>query len=258
MRTNHVKAALKNGEAVYGCWLGIPSPFTTRLIARQGYGWLMIDTEHAPIDFSMMVQMIGVIADANGPAPFVRVAINSVENIKRALDGGAWGVLVPMVNTRAEAEAVVAACKYPPQGARSIGGVFAPLSFGTNRPEYAAAANDEIMVMVQIESAEAVENCEEILATPGLDLAFIGPNDLHASLGVAPRSESNEPVFLAALEKVKAAAARYHIPLGIWASDGSAALIRAQEGFQMITATNDFAALQQGLDINLKATRANP
>lgn len=257
MRTNHVKAALQRGETVFGAWLGLPSPFSVRLIARMNFDWLMIDTEHAAIDVNLMAQMVGVVADANGPAPLVRVPSNSVENIKRVLDSGAWGVLVPMVNSRAEAEAVVAACKYPPEGARSIGGAFAPLGFGTtNRVEYANQANREILVGVQLESREALENCEDIISVPGIDLAFVGPNDMHASLGLTPRNESEDPVFRSALERIKEVAASYKIPLGMFASDGAAALARAREGFQFISVTTDLGSLQQGLEANLKAARA--
>ncbi len=257
MRTNHVKAALARGEATFGAWIGLPSPFSLRLIAHLGFDWLMIDTEHSPIDVNLMAQMVGVVADANGPAPLVRVASNTVENIKRALDSGAWGILAPMINNAEEAAGVVAACKYPPEGVRSIGGAFAPLGFGTmRRAEYGEFANREILVAIQIESKEGLENCEDIMGVPGLDLVFIGPNDLHASLGLTPRVESQDPVFLAALERVKAAASQHNMPLGIFASDGQSAQARAREGFRFMNVTTDIAALQQGLELNLNAARS--
>ncbi|HEX2909605.1 MAG TPA: aldolase/citrate lyase family protein [Chloroflexia bacterium] len=255
MRTNHIKAALARGETVFGAWLSLPSVFTTRLIARHGFDWLMVDMEHGPIDFTIMAQMVGVIADSGGPAPFVRVPSNSVENIKRVLDSGAWGVLVPMVNSRAEAEAVVMASKYPPQGGRSLGGPFGPLGFGTTRPAYAEKANDEIMVCIQIESAEAVENCEEIISTPGIDVAFIGPNDLSASLGLVPSSENSDPVFIKAVDRIKEAATRHNVPLGMFSTNGEAARIRAQEGFRFISAITDAGALETGLRANLDTAR---
>src|SRR5689334_2034496 len=124
MRTNHVKAALAKGESAYGIWTGMPSALIARLEARAGYDWMMVDMEHSPLNFTLMAEMVGVIADSNGPAPFVRVPSFSVENTKRVLDSGAWGVLCPMINTVAEAEAIVSSCKYPPEGTRSIGGMF--------------------------------------------------------------------------------------------------------------------------------------
>lgn len=254
MKTNHIKVALQRGEAVFGAWLGLPSPFSARLIARQGFDWLVIDTEHAPIDITLTVQMVGAIADAGG-VPIVRVASNTVENIKRALDSGAWGVVVPMVNTKEEAEAVVRACKYPPEGERSIGGAFAGLSFNANRADYYTQSNREILVIIQLESKQAVDNCEEILSVPGIDVAFVGPNDLHASLGLLPRSESAEPVFNAALEQIKAVARSKNVPLGIFSTNGEAAASRAQEGFQFISTTTDIQSLEQGLARNLNSAR---
>lgn len=254
MKANHLKAALQRGEAVFGAWLSLPSIFTARLVAKQGFDWAVVDTEHAPIDLEKMTEMVAVIAEAGG-VPFVRVAFNTVENIKRALDSGAWGIIVPMVNSRAEAEAVVKAAKYPPEGERSIGGAFAALGFGASKSDYYTQANREIIIAIQLESKTAVDKCEEILSVPGIDIAFIGPNDLHASLGLMPRSESNEPAFLAALARIKEVAQQKKIALGIFASHGQAAAERVQEGFQFVNATGDLAALEQGLTQNLKAAR---
>jgi 4-hydroxy-2-oxoheptanedioate aldolase len=254
MKTNHVKAAMQRGEATFGVWLGIPSVFTARLLARSSYDWLVVDTEHAPTDVTVMSQMVGTIADAGG-VPVVRIAANTVENIKRALDSGTWGLVVPMVNTKEEAVAAIQAAKYPPVGERSIGGAYAAMGFGTSRAEYYNRANDEILVILQIESKQAVENCEEIMDVPGIDVIFIGPNDLHASLGLQPRSESDEPIFNAALDKVKAAARARNIPLGIYASNGQAAAARAAEGFQFISAISDIAALETGITLHLQAAK---
>jgi len=255
MKTNHVKVALERGEISWGSWLGLPSALVARLTARAGFDWLMVDMEHSPINFTMMCEIVGVIADANGPAPFVRVPSNTVENIKRVLDSGAWGILCPMVNSVAEAEMIVSACKYPPEGTRSIGGMYAPLSFEATRPEYMSRANQDIVVAVQIESRAGLENVDKILAVPGVDMAFIGPNDLHASLGMTPTFESNEPVFIEAVETIKAAAARNKVAMGILCSNGAAAHQKAQEGFHFIGITSDNSALLYGLAQNLKAAR---
>ncbi|NWJ94721.1 MAG: 2-dehydro-3-deoxyglucarate aldolase [Chloroflexi bacterium] len=255
MRTNHIKAALAKGETVFGAWVGLPNPLILRLTARVGFDWLMVDMEHSPINFTLMTEMVGVIADAHGPAPFVRVPSFSVENIKRVLDSGAWGVLIPMVNSVTEAEQIVSACKYPPDGTRSIGGAYGPLAFDTVRSEYAAKANQEVMVAIQIESKLGLENVDAIMSVPGIDLVFIGPNDLHASLGLLPSLESTEPIFLKALETIKTAAARHHIPVGILASSGDAARQRAREGFRFVGASSDAGALLTGLTQDLRAAR---
>src|SRR2546430_6815732 len=142
----------------------------------------------------LMADLIPPIAEPGPCPPFVRIPANSVEWFKWALDAGAWGVVVPMINTREEALRVVEYAKYPPPGNRSIGGAFGPYGFGiTDKSDYAQAANDEIIVTIQIESKQALENLDDILSVPGIDVAFVGPNDLHAQLGLTPSSEGAEP-----------------------------------------------------------------
>jgi 4-hydroxy-2-oxoheptanedioate aldolase len=255
MRTNHVKAKLKRGEPSFGAWLSMPTVYSARVLSRVGYDWINIDGEHSAQNPTLVGEMVSEIAQAGVSAPLVRLPWNRVEYFKWALDAGAWGVIVPMIESREEAEQAVSWCKYPPQGTRSIGGYFAPLGFGaSSRAEYGSAVNDEILVVLQIESAKGLENVEEILSVPGVDVAFIGPNDLHAQLGLPPSNEGNEPEFEAALEKVKAAARRYNVAMGMFSSDGQAAAKRAREGFHMISATSDVQSLLWGANRNLRDT----
>ncbi len=257
MRVNHVKELLKRGEPALGAWLNIPSTSTARIMARQGFDWLLIDMEHTAHNPSIVGDMIATIADAGTCAPFVRIPYNSVEWYKWALDAGAWGVLTPMMNTREEAQRTVSWMKYPPLGTRSIGGVFAPYGFGTtDRSAYLQGANDEILVIVQIESAQGMENLDEILSVPGIDVAFVGPNDLHASLGLAPTLYSTQPVFLNALDRIKALAKQHHVATGIMSSDGPASAERVRDGFQMITVTTDISSMVAAANQNLQKARA--
>ena len=254
MRTNNVKAKLQQGEVSPGAWLSLANISTARMMARVGFDWLTVDCEHTAQHPEMMAAMVATIADSQICAPLVRVPTNSVEWFKWALDAGAWGVVVPMVNTREEAERAVSWTKYPPVGTRSIGGIFAPYGFGTvNRAEYAAAANNEILTIIQIESPAAIANLAEILSVPGIDVAFVGPNDLHALLGLPPSSEGAEPEFVAALETLKTTAKRYNVALGIYCSNGVAAAQRVKEGFQMVSTTSDAACLASGAAQNLLA-----
>lgn len=256
MRTNHVKELLKRGEPALGAWLNLPSTSSARLMARLGFDWLLIDMEHTAHHPGLVADMIATIADAGTSAPFVRIPYNSVEWFKWVLDAGAWGVLIPMVNTREEAQRAVAWAKYPPVGTRSIGGVFAPYGFGgTDRNQYLEAANDEIIVMVQIESAQGLQNVDEILSVPGVDVAFVGPNDLHASLGLKPRLYSAESAFQEALERIKASAARHHVATGIMSSDGTAAAACVNQGFQVVTVTTDINSMVSGATQNLRQAR---
>ena len=132
MRTNTVKAALREGQAQIGTWLSLASPLAARFMTRSGFHWLTLDMEHTPVDWSVAAQIFGTIADAGG-IPLVRIPFNSLENVKRALDAGAYGIVFPMCNTVEEAERAVAACKYPPQGERSIGGALHTLNFRSAR-----------------------------------------------------------------------------------------------------------------------------
>ena len=257
MRTNHVKAKLRRGEPSLGAWLSLPSPQQARLLARLGFDWLVVDAEHSAYNPTLMADMVASIADAGTAcAPLVRVPYNSVEWFKWALDAGAWGVVVPMVNTVEEARQAVSWTKYPPIGTRSIGGVFGPLAFGASDwPSYSRIANDEIMVVLQIESVESIKNLDAILSIAGVDVAFVGPNDLHASLGLPPSSEGAEPEFTEALEQIKAGTQQYNIALGIFCSDGKAAAKRVQEGFSMVSVTTDISSMITGATQNLAQAR---
>jgi 4-hydroxy-2-oxoheptanedioate aldolase len=161
-----------------------------------------------------------------------------------------------MVNTREEAQRVVEYAKYPPPGSRSIGGAFGPYGFGiTNWPDYARAANDETIVTVQIESSQALENLDEILSVPGIDVAFVGPNDLHAQLGLSPSTEGAEPEFVEALERIKVGARKHHVALGIFSGNGEAAAERVRQGFQMISVTTDISSMIAAATANLRKAR---
>jgi 4-hydroxy-2-oxoheptanedioate aldolase len=256
MRTNYVKEKLKRGEPALGAWLSLPNISSARVMARLGFDWLVVDMEHSAQSPVLMSDMVATIADAGTCAPIVRVPNNSVEWFKWALDAGAWGIVVPMVNSRAEAQRAVEYSKYPPLGARSIGGIFGPYGFGTtDSPNYTQAANDEIIVIIQIESAQALQNLDEILSAPGIDVAFVGPNDLHAQLGLIPSSDGAEPEFVEALERVKAAARKHHIALGIFSSNGETSAERARQGFQMISVTTDIGSMIAAATHNLRIAR---
>jgi 4-hydroxy-2-oxoheptanedioate aldolase len=225
-------------------------------MSRIGFDWLVIDMEHSAHNPVLMADMVAIIADAGTCAPIVRVPTNSVEWFKWVLDAGAWGVLVPMVNTREEAQRVVDCTKYPPQGSRSIGGAFGPYGFGiTDWPEYARTANEETLVIVQIESAQALAHVDDIVSVPGIDVAFVGPNDLHAQLGLPASTEGAEPEFLDALERIKAAARKHHVATGIFSANGEAAVERIRQGFQMITVTSDVSSMISAASRNLRVAR---
>src|SRR5208282_486027 len=146
MRSNSVKRALKAGQPSVGTWLSLGSITAARFMARAGFAWLTVDLEHSLVDWETATHMFASIADA-GCVALARVPANRHDHIKRVLDNGAMGVVVPMVNSRAEAEAAVSACLYPPRGNRSVGGSVHALNFGTSGEDYYSHVDDELLIV---------------------------------------------------------------------------------------------------------------
>ena len=240
MRRNVVKAALKSGSSQIGSWINIGDTFSTRLMARAGFPWLTVDMEHSPIDWAQASVLFGFIADA-GVVPLCRVPDGSHENIKRALDAGAWGIVAPMVDTVSQAKDIISACKYPPEGNRSIGGGSHFLSFGTSDAEYKEKANGEILVVLQIESPLGVENAEAIASLPGVDALFVGPNDLKwQTRKTLPGGRFPTPdEYSAQLERVLAACKKGGIASGIHTFGIEDARDHVARGFQLVAVQSD-------------------
>jgi 4-hydroxy-2-oxoheptanedioate aldolase len=180
MRENAVKRLWQQDRPALGGWLMIPSGFSAEVMAHQNLDWLCIDMQHGLIDYDTALAMLQAIS-TTATTPFVRVPWNDSAIIMKMLDAGAYGVIVPMVNSRAEAEAAVAACRYPPQGIRSFGPIRAVYYAGL---DYFAYASQEVSCIPQIETTAAVENLDEILSVEGVDAVYIGPMDLSISLGL--------------------------------------------------------------------------
>lgn len=247
MRKNHTLSLLRQNEAAYGLWLHSHHYHIARLLAAQGLlDWLLLDMEHSPVDLSMSSMILAAIADVSAGqcTPLARVAAGTIDKIKQALDAGAQGIIVPMVNTAEETTNIVRFSRYPPLGERGGGGLTPHLGFGLlNHAEYIPQANPEIMVAIQIESVEAVENIEAIVQVSGLDMVFIGPFDLHISLNLSPTLWSDAPQFQSAVAKVKAACQKANIPLGTLAPNAENAKARKSEGFQFLGVGTDLAHL---------------
>jgi 4-hydroxy-2-oxoheptanedioate aldolase len=250
MIQNRAKARLKAGEAVVGSWLAVPSAVSARFMAQLGFDYLTVDMEHHPIDIETAAAMFAAIAAAGG-TPLARVPWNTAENIKRVLDCGAYGIVVPMVNTRAEAEAAVAAARYPPAGIRSVGGSLHALNFGTDPATYYARANEEVLVVLQAESPAGVENADEILSVPGVDAVFIGPNDLLCQMGHAPRMESDDAQFVDALAHIVKTADRYGVAPGIHTANHEQCTRRMAQGFRFMALASDARLLVAGAQAEL-------
>jgi len=179
---NIVKKKLKNGQKTIGAFLQTLSPVAAEILGQCGFDWLIVDLEHAPGDFANLQAQLQAM-NGSDVIPFARAPWNDEVAIKRILDTGVMGVLIPYVNTREEAEAAVAACKYPPRGVRGVAGSPRAAGYTGNTMPYLTSANAETIVMIAVETTEAVENLDEILRVPDLDGIFIGPMDLASSMG---------------------------------------------------------------------------
>jgi 4-hydroxy-2-oxoheptanedioate aldolase len=260
MKTNHVKAKLKKGEVSIGTWLSLPDPTAARLMARTGFDWLTVDLEHGSADMETAAQSFAVTA-LEGPAPLARVPWNTGENIKRVLDNGAWGIIVPMVNSRAEAEYAVANSLYPPVGVRSVGGQLHAPNFNTDPGTYYANANKEVLVVVMAEHVKSIEALEEIASVPGIDAIFIGPNDLLSSMHLKPGFEHDDKRFNDALQHVVKTANKNGVAPGIHVADAAMAQRRMAEGFRFIAVASEAGfmlgkAAETAKALNLKASGA--
>src|SRR5579871_453342 len=255
MRTNTTLTKLRNGHPAIGTWLQLHHLHATRLLAAQGcFDWMLVDFEHTPVDLSVAAHLFSTISDITQGrvTPLARVATGTIEQIKWALDCGAQGIVVPMVNTPQEAADAVRFARFPPQGERGGGGLAPHLGFGIDRPQYMQKANEQILVGIQIETKQAVANIEAILDVPGIDLIFIGPNDLHMSLGLPARFWSDAPDFLAAVERVVTGCHRRNIAYGTLCREARVVKERIAEGFTLLGMGSDvhfmltFAGMQYG------------
>ena len=234
MKTNTVKRAIREGRPTIGTWLSLASVLAAERMAQAGFDWLTIDLEHSPTNWETAMAMSAVIG-ARGVAPLVRVPSSSDENIKRALDLGAYGIVAPMVTTPEQARAVVASCKYPPEGVRSLAGGRNDLGWETDSATYFARANDEIFVCIQIEHTDALARLDDILAVPGVDCAFVGPQDLTASLGIQPpQLDSPDSRYEEALSQVLETGRRHGVGVGLMVASAQQARRRWDQGFTMV------------------------
>src|SRR5437660_8496 len=214
MRANPVKRALREGQASMGTWLSLGSITAARFLARAGFAWLTVDIEHSLVDWETAAHMFGAIADADCVA-LARVPANRHDHIKRVLDNGAMGVVVPMVNSRDEALAAVSAAKYPPVGTRSVGGSVHALNFQTTAADYFAHADEELLIVLQCEHIQAVENADAIFSVPGIDAMFVGPNDLAASMRTKDGKGPSGAATKEALDHILAACKKHKVAPGI-------------------------------------------
>lgn len=235
MRENRLKAMWARGETVVNGWLAIPAGFSAEVMAHQGFDALTIDMQHGIVDYQTAVSMLQGIS-TTGVTPLARVPWNDPGTIMKILDAGAYGVICPMINTRAQAEALVAACKYPPRGYRSFGPARASIYAGA---DYAEHANESLIVMPMIETAEALKNLDAILSTPGVDAIYVGPADLSLALGCRPRLDQTDEPVVEAQKQIVDACKRHNVVAGIHNATAAYSLKMIELGYRFVTLASD-------------------
>lgn len=246
------KAKVLARQWVCGTFLNLGSPVTVELAGNSGYDWLLIDHEHGPGGEDTLLHQVQAAA-ATPAAPIVRIAFNETPRFKRALDVGAHGVMVPLVNTPAEAKAAVAATRYPPRGIRGVAKFHRGAEFGTRFDEYYAHAHEWLLLVAQIETPEAVHNIAEIAAVDGVDVLFVGPTDLSYNMGIPDQLEHAN--FKAALQTVAAAAKKSGKAAGILVHNASLIPMCRELGYTFVALGSDGGSAAAGLRQNAAALR---
>ena len=243
MLARNIKEKMRRGEASIGSWMSMAHPSIAEILAMAGYDWVVIETEHTAIDVSEVLRLI-IAIEQRGSVPLVRLAWNDPIQAKAVLDSGAAGVLVPMINSRAEAELAVQMTKYPPLGFRGVGLARAQ-GYGQDFDEYVQNANADTLLIVQIEHRVAVDNIEEILSVPGIDGTFIGPYDLSMSLGIP--GQTTHPKVLKAKRTVLEATLSHGLIAGVHfvqpATAGDDCRQAIAEGYRFIALGTDILFL---------------
>jgi len=255
MRTNWVRQKLKAGEPTVGAQMGLGSPNVAELMAQAGYDWLVIETEHNGLDSAQVEHML-MAMNGTDTIPIARVPSADPVFIQKALDVGALGILVPMVRTASEAEAIVSATRYPPEGTRGFGPLRAS-RYTMDNDDYFARANENILVALILETREAIENLAEIAAVPGVDVLLFGLFDLCISMGLNPM-HMPFPEIDAAIEKGLAVGREQpDVAIGIGAGTPEDLCHRLDQGFTFATYGTDYQLLGDTVRAGLEAFRTH-
>ena len=251
MRENTVRSIWARDGVVVNGWLAFSCAFSAEVMAHQGFDSLVVDMQHGLVGYEAATAMFGTISTTS-VMPMARVPWNDPSWIMKALDAGAWGLICPMINTRADAEELVRRCKYPPRGYRSFGPVRASIYGG---PDYGDRANDELIVMPMIETAQALENLDEILDVAGVDAIYVGPADLSLALGCKPRLDQTDAPVVEAQKKIVETCRRHGKPAGIHTASSEYAQKMIDDGYRFVTLTSDARMLAEKASQMVDAVR---
>lgn len=258
MRANTVKEIWARGGAVINGWCSIPSSFSAEVMAHQGFDSITVDLQHGLVDYQVAVTMLQAIS-TTPVIPLTRIPWNDPAWLMKILDAGSYGVICPMINTPEDASSLVAACKYPPRGFRSFGPIRAKYYGGGSTHgggDYHERADEETLVIPQIETREAIENLDAILKTPGISAIYVGPSDLAMALGSQPRKGQSDPAVVEARQRILEAARRHGIPAGIHTNSTEVAVRMIEQGFQLVSLQSDDRFLMSKAKEEVEAVRS--
>src|ERR1700724_2936392 len=241
-RANRIREIWAEGKAVINSWCGIPSSWSAEVMAHMGWDSLVVDMQHGLIDYQVMETMLQGISTSN-TTPLVRVPWNDPAHIQKALDAGAYGIICPMINNRAEAEKFVGSMRYAALGYRSSEPIRASLYGGA---DYHAKANDIVVAFGMIETQEALDNLDDILSVKGLDAIYIGPSDLSISLGYNPGGDKPDNWMMSALQKILDGCKRHKVQPGIHCGAPAYAKKMIEMGFTFVTVGADTRFVTMG------------
>ncbi len=251
MLDNPLRSIWQSGGAAVNGWLTLPDPFSAEVMARSGFDSLCIDLQHGLADARDLYSILQAI-QLTATVPLVRVPWNEPATLMRALDAGALGVIVPLINSAEEAASAVAACRYPPAGSRSYGPTRAAAVYGS---DYGSRANEEVLVFAMIETTAGLDALDEICAVDGLTGIYIGPADLGLALGLEPRQDQTDPLHVAAVARILDACRRHDRIAGMHSADPAFARAAVQRGFQFVTVATDHACLRDEAARRLRSFR---
>jgi 4-hydroxy-2-oxoheptanedioate aldolase len=243
MQTNKIKQLWNEGKTVTLGWLAIADTFSAEVMARQGFDALCIDLQHGMTELGTLLPMLQAVSQTD-TSPVVRVPANDPAVIMKALDLGAFSIIVPMINSAEEAAKAVSACRYPPRGTRSWGPTRAIHYAGA---DYLAKADEEMLVIGMVETKEGLANIDAICATPGLDAIYIGPSDLAFAIGLLPKPDNTDPLHLETCHRIRDAAHRHGKKACMHCASGAFAAGAAARGFDLVMLTSDILSLIGGV-----------
>ena len=253
MRANRIREIWQAGDAVVNGWLAIPSTISAETMAHQGWDSLCVDTQHGIVDYQAAVGMFTAISTTE-VVPIARVNWLDPGIIMKMLDAGAYGIICPMIGTAEDAEKLVGACRYPPLGYRSFGPIRALLYAGADYPTH---ANDTVIAFAMIETAEALDNLDEILSVDGLDAIYVGPADLSLALGCAPKLDQTEKPVVEAIDLIVRKAREHGVVAGLHNASPEYALKMIEKGFQFVSILSDARHMANGAKQVVTAMRAS-